>query len=96
MSDDAAQIRGDVCDKSGKSDKRTPSNEQEVCKQLVSRVKLLEKEGQEEERKETEDDRKKERGSSSRGVRGNESENVEKNVMGWKVVTRRTGQRDKA
>ena len=91
MSDNAAQRRGEVCDASGKSDKRTPSNEQEVCEQLVSQES--EKEGQKEERKETEDDRKKERGSKADGVTGNESENVEKDVMDWKVVTRRTRQK---
>ena len=55
MSDDAAQRRSDVCDKSGKSDKRTQSHEQEICEELASRE--FEKEEQKEERKETEEER---------------------------------------
>ena len=39
MSDDAAQRRSDMCDKSGKSDKMTQSHEQEICGARESRVR---------------------------------------------------------
>ena len=60
MSDYAAQRQSDVCDKLGKSDKRTQSNEQGVCLELESQ------EFEKEERKETEEERKKDAGVMQR------------------------------